>query len=155
MEALKNSYYLFGKNELHVIEALDFILTSLEKEYGLNIYRTTSEPIPEGYRLLNAETIFEAEIFLGASGGGWESSKPSPRDVYESPDGTKYVLIKGALHPIRSPAQMKEIVESCDANENLWHRFESPRFNEKYYSFVEFGDGDDIKELYTLMRGQR
>lgn len=156
LEGLKSSFYQFGKNELHVIEALDFILTSLEEEYGLNIYQSTETRIPDSYKLLKPETIFEAEACMGATGGGWNFNKPSLRDVYESPEGVRYALIKDILQPIRSPSEMQEIVESCAVNENLWHRFESPRLDDKkFHSFVEFGDSQDIAKLHALMRSKK
>ena len=33
---LKNGYYAFGANELHIMDALERILTLFEKEYGMN-----------------------------------------------------------------------------------------------------------------------
>ena len=156
LDSLKSSYYKFGANELHIVDALEFILASLENEYGLDIYKNVEHSfIPAGYKQLSAETVFEAQVTAGAVGAGWIFDNPATRDIYESPDGIKYAYIKGDLHPICSPALMNRIIDSCSDNENLWHRFQSPRLTDKhYYSFFEFGSKDDIKKVYSLMEGK-
>src|SRR5690606_15302554 len=139
--------YTFGANELHVIDALDFILAHLEKEYGLDIYRNTVAPyVPDGYKLLRAEIVFEAKIFIGDVCGSWIFEKPMERYIYESREGDRYVFIGENLHPIRSSSYMKIIVESCADTEEFWHSFKSPRSSDqKFHPFVEFGDSGEIE----------
>ncbi|MDO8289178.1 MAG: hypothetical protein Q7T44_08170 [Parvibaculum sp.] len=152
LDSLKSSFYKFGANELHVIEALDFILANLEMEYGLDIY--TSSPssfLPEGYKLLNSETVFEATACIGEVSGGWVFDNPLARDIYESPEGVRHVYVRDSLYPVCGPELMKEIVESCASNGNLWYRFQTPRSNDqRYFSFVERGSRDEIQKLHSL-----
>ena len=36
-EMVKTGYYAFGRNELHIVKALDRVLSHLEENYGLNL----------------------------------------------------------------------------------------------------------------------
>lgn len=150
MESLRASYYKFGANELHVLDALEYILQNLEKEFDLNIYGSCREMVPIGYSLKRPEVVFEAKINCGMRGCGWIFENPTSRDVYQSESGEKYVLFKDCLTKISEPDKMKKIIEASKVS-SIWYRFNGEIENNSFFSFLEIGSTNDIAQAESLL----